>query len=40
MNAAANTDDDIPWAGDAIPKNAISLTDAYDCVVTGNNITE
>jgi hypothetical protein len=34
MNAAANTDDDIPRAEDAIPKNAISLTDAYDCVVS------
>ena len=28
-----DTDDDIPWAGDAIPLNAISLTDAYNCVV-------
>jgi hypothetical protein len=30
----ADTDDDIPQADDAIPKDAISLTDAYDCVVS------
>ena len=30
----ADTDDDIPRADDAIPKQAISLTDAYDRVVS------
>ncbi len=29
-----DTDHDIPWADDAIPLNAISLTDAYDYVVS------
>ena len=29
-----DTDDDIPRADDAIPKDAIRLTDAYECVVT------
>jgi hypothetical protein len=29
----ADTDDDLPLAEDSIPKEAISLTDAYECVV-------
>src|ERR1700737_3918303 len=30
----ADADEEIPWAKDAIPKEAISLTDAYGCVVS------
>jgi hypothetical protein len=34
MNAAADTNDDIPWAEDAIPKNAISLTAAFGYIAS------
>jgi hypothetical protein len=34
MRDMIDTDDEIPWADDAILLNAISLTDAYDCVVS------
>src|SRR5476651_336532 len=30
----ADTDDDIPQADDPIPKDAIRLTDAYECVAS------
>jgi hypothetical protein len=29
-----DSNDDIPWAEDAIPKEAISLTDAFGCIVS------